>query len=525
MRDYHLPGRSSVFLSNGLCATSHPLAAKTAIDILQRGGNAMDAAIAGAVILGFCEPQMAGIGGDCFVLFSPAGTHDIKAMNGSGKAPMGLFADSLRDKGHKNVPKQSVEAITIPGAIDAFCQLSEDWGKLSLDALLDPAIQYAKEGIPVAPRVAHDWEQAVHKLHPSAVNKFSRSGKALNVGDNFAAIGQAEVLNKIAQAGRDGFYRGDVAKDMVSSLKALGGTHTMEDFAEQRAFYTKPISGSYNCVNLCEHPPNGQGATAILMLNILSEFDLSKFRPFGAERAHLEAEVTKLAYQVRNRIIADPNHTNALEDMLSMQTAKQLASKVDLKKAQASPSMLRETPHKDTVYITVVDKDRMVVSLIYSIFDSFGSGIASNQYGILFHNRGAGFNLITGHANELKPGTRPMHTIIPAMLRKKERIILPFGVMGGQYQPVGHARIVSNIIDYNLSPQEAIDAPRSFYDEGLMKVERGYASHVVQQLHDMGHNVTQDMEAIGGAQAIYIHENGVLEGASDPRKDGCALGY
>ena len=525
MRDYHFPGRSAVFSSNGLCATSHPLAAKTSIDILQKGGNAMDAAIAGALILGFCEPQMAGIGGDCFILFSPAGTHDIKAMNGSGKAPMGLVADTLRDKGHTTVPKQSVEAVTVPGAIDAFCQLSEDWGILGLDKLLAPAIHYAKEGIPVAPRVSYDWQKAIHKLNPSALNKFSRSGKAPNVGDIFTAIGQAEVLNQIAQLGRDGFYRGAVAEDMVSSLNALGGTHTMEDFSEQRAFYTNPVSGSYKYANLVEHPPNGQGATAILMLNILSEFDLSKFPPFGAERAHLEAEVTKVAYHTRNRIIADPDHTHALEEMLSLQTAKKLANTIDLKRVLPSPNMLCEAQHTDTVYITVVDKDRMAVSLIYSIFDSFGSGIASKRYGILFHNRGAGFNLIRDHANELKPRTRPMHTIIPAMLRNKEQVFLPFGVMGGQYQPVGHARIISNIIDYNLSLQEAIDAPRSFCDEGLMKVERSYEPHVVQQLEDIGHNVSQNMEAIGGAQAIYIHESGVLEGASDPRKDGCALGY
>ncbi|MAI58294.1 MAG: gamma-glutamyltransferase [Rhodobacteraceae bacterium] len=525
MRDYHLPGRSAVFSSNGLCATSHPLAAKTAIDILQRGGNAMDAAIAGAVILGFCEPQMAGIGGDCFVLFSPAGSHEIKAMNGSGKAPMGLSSDMLRDKGHNSIPKQGVEAVTIPGAIDAFCQLSCDWGKLGINALLAPAVHYAKEGIPVAPRVGHDWNNAVHKLHPSALDKFSWSGKAPNVGDTFTAKGQAVALNEIQRKGRDGFYTGAVAEDMVFSLNALGGKHTMEDFAQQKAFYTNPISGSYKYANLVEHPPNGQGATAILMLNILSEFDLSKFEPFGAERAHLEAEATKLAYDLRNRIIADPNHTNALDEMLSMQTAKNLAGMIDLKKAQPNLSALSEASHKDTIYITVVDKDRMIVSLIYSIFDSFGSGIASNQYGILFHNRGAGFNLIKGHPNELKPGTRPMHTIIPAILRSKEKIILPFGVMGGQYQPVGHARIVSNFIDYNLSLQEAIDAPRSFSDQGLMKVERGYAPRVAQQLKEMGHNVTQDMEAIGGSQAIYIHGSGVLEGASDPRKDGCALGY
>ncbi len=525
MRDFHLPGRSPVLTANGLCATSHPLAAKTAVNILELGGNAMDAAIAGAVILGICEPQMTGIGGDCFVLFSPAGSQEIKAMNASGKAPSGLNADKLREKGYEKMPRCTADAVTVPGAIDAFCQLSDDWGKLGLDTLLAPSIHYATEGVPVAPRVGHDWKNNVNRLQGAAQHYFSICGNAPKVGDLFQALGQAEVLREIAKKGRDGFYCGAVAEDMVSSLRALGGTHTLEDFADQRAFYTDPISGTYKDTDLIEHPPNGSGATAILMLNILSQFDIASLDPFGTTRAHLEAEATKLAYDARNRIIADPRHTTALEEMLSIDSAKRLADMIDLKKARPHQSALSETYHRDTVYITVVDKDHMVVSLIYSIFESFGSGIATDRYGILFQNRGAGFNLIKGHANELKPQTRPMHTIIPAMLRKEEKVQMTFGVMGGQYQSVGHARVMTNMLDFGLSPQEAIDAPRCFSDDGLMKVERGYAQSVVQELSDMGHQVTQDIEAIGGAQAIYIHENGVLEGASDPRKDGCAIGY
>ena len=525
MRDFHLPGRSPVFSTNGLCATSHPLAAKIAVNILERGGNAMDAAIAGAVLLGICEPQMTGIGGDCFVLFSPAGSKEIKAMNGSGKAPASLNADMLRDKGYEKMPRCTADAVTIPGAIDAFCQLNDDWGKLGLDALLAPSIHYATEGVPVAPRVGHDWAQNVNRLQGAAQQYFSFDGNAPKVGDLFHAPGQAEVLSKIAKNGREGFYSGAVAEDMVSSLRALGGKHSIEDFANQKAFYTDPIRGTYKDTDLMEHPPNGSGATAILMLNILSHFDLASHDPFGAMRAHLEAEATKLAYDARNRIIADAAHTNALEEMLSKDTAKRLAGVIDPKTARLHQNTVSETHHKDTIYITVVDKDRMAVSFIYSIFESFGSGIATNKYGILFQNRGAGFNLSKGHANELKPQTRPMHTIIPAMLCKDDKIQMPFGVMGGQYQSVGHARVTTNILDYGLSPQEAIDAPRCFSDDGVMKVERGYAPKVVQELSDMGHQVTQDMEAIGGSQAIFIHENGVLEGASDPRKDGCAIGY
>ncbi len=525
MRDFHLPGRSPVFAQNGLCATSHPLAAKVALNILESGGNAMDAAIAGAVLLGICEPQMTGIGGDCFVLFSPPGTEKIKAMNGSGKAPIGLSAQIIRDKGHNVIPTQSVDAITVPGAIDAFCQLSNDWGTLGLDTILAPAIKYAREGVPVAPKVAYDWSNAVHRLHDSATSKFSQTGLAPKAGDIFVAPGQAEVLENIALNGREGFYGGKVAEDMVTSLRALGGTHTLKDFGDQRAFYTDPIAGHYKGMDLVEHPPNGQGATAILLLNILAQFNIAALDPFGTQRAHIEAEATKLAYDARNRIIADPKNTTALEEMLSIDTAKRLAVQIDLSKVMAINPGLSEAAHKDTIYITVVDKDRMVVSLIYSIFDSFGSGIASNRYGVLFQNRGAGFNLTQGHANELHGGKRPMHTIIPAILRHNNRVVMPFGVMGGQYQSTGHSRIVSNMLDFSLSPQEAIDAPRCFLEAGTLKIERGYKPEIVQELADLGHSVNQNVPAIGGSQAIFMHESGVLEGASDPRKDGCAIGY
>ncbi len=525
MRDFHLPGRSAVFANDGLCATSHPLAAQTAISVLKEGGNAMDAAIAGAVLLGLCEPQMTGIGGDCFVLFSPAGSNDVRSLNGSGCAPKNLSASMLRDKGHGRVVKQSVDAITVPGAIDAFCQLNSDWGNKSLAEVLAPAIHYARAGVPVAPRVRLDWNRAVSNLHPSAQPYFTIDGRVPNIGELFYAPKQAEVLERIAKEGRDGFYTGEVAHDIVTSLNALGGVHSLEDFAAQRAFYTDPISISYGDIELFEHPPNGQGATAILLLNILSQFDLGQMDPFGAERAHIEAEATKVAYGLRNEIIADPARCTNLDEMLSPETAKALASRINLKVAQKQKVLLDEMHHKDTIYITVVDKDRMAVSLIYSIFDSFGSGIASEKYGILLQNRGAGFSLKSGHANELIGGNRPMHTIIPAILQKDGQTMMPFGVMGGQYQSTGHARFVTNFVDFGLSPQEAIDAPRSFAEDNILKVERGYAPEVVQSLSDMGHDIVQDMEPIGGAQAIQIHENGVLEGASDPRKDGCALGY
>ena len=525
MRDFHLPGRSPVLATNGICATSHPLAAKTAIDILERGGNAMDAAIAGAVLLGICEPQMTGIGGDCFALFSPPGSDHIHAYNGSGRAPAAADAAALRERGAAAVPLYSADAVTIPGAIHAFCTLSDEHGKLGLDAVLAPTIRYADEGVPVAPRVAWDWAASAPVLKDHALTHYLPGGTPPAPGTLFRAPGQAEVLRRVAAEGASAFYEGEVAEDMLACLAAGGGAHDAADFAAHAGDAAEPIGGTYKGRELIEHPPNGQGATAILMLNILAQFDIAAMDPTGSERIHIEAEATKLAYDLRNRIIADPDHTARTEVMLSMDTARSLAAMIDPQKAMTSASVMTEAMHRDTVYITVVDKDRMAVSLIYSIFHGFGSGIASEKFGILMQNRGAGFTLEDGHPNVLAGGKRPFHTIIPGMLRENGRVRMPFGVMGGGYQPAGHARIVSNLMDFGMDPQRAVDAPRAFADTGQLRVERGYSDAVRADLATLGHDVVIPDEAIGGAQAIDIRPDGVLEGASDPRKDGCALGY
>ncbi|WP_225026428.1 gamma-glutamyltransferase family protein [Xinfangfangia pollutisoli] len=524
MRDFHLPGRSAVHATNGMAATSHPLAALTAIEVLKAGGNAADAAIAAAMVLNVAEPQMCGLGGDCFVLLKPPGDERVIALNGSGRAPLGLDADQIRAEGHATVPIHGIHSVTLPGAVDAFCRLNADWGLLGLDQLLAPAIHYADAGIPVSPRTAFDWATDIADLQGDALEFYSLGGKAPVAGQLFRAPGLAEVMRRIAAEGRQGFYDGEVAEDMIASLQALGGRHTQEDLAVTRCDLAAPIEGSYGGVDLLEHPPNGQGATAILMLNILAQFDLKSLDPLGAARAHLEAEAAKLAYDARNRFIAD--RTARLDHMLSVETAQRLAALIDPKRAMPDAHPVSEAVHKDTVYLTVVDRDRMAVSLIYSVFWGFGSGLASRKFGINFQNRGAGFTLERGHPNEAGPGKRPMHTIIPAMLRQGGRVIMPFGVMGGAYQPNGHARVVSNLTDYGMELQEALDAPRCFAagEEG-MQVERGYSNAVRAELAEMGHPVTLPDTPIGGAQAIVIGQDGVLTGASDPRKDGCALGY
>ncbi len=524
MRDFHLPGRSPVYGSNGMASTSNPLSSKVAIQILEAGGNAVDAAIGAALLQGLLEPQMAGIGGDCFILLSPAGSEEIIALNGSGRAPEKLCAKQIRDAGHSVMPIRGVESITMPGAIDAFCTLSSDYGKLGLKASLAPAIHYMKTGVPIAPRTSFDWILAESELKGAARDFYLIKGKAPQAGQIFQAPMQAKVLEKIADKGRDGFYKGEVAEDMVSSLNAIGGSHSLEDFANVRCNYTTPISGKYGSIEMFEHPPNGQGATAICINNILSHFDISSMDAFGVQRTHIEAEATKLAYDARNRFIADKS--SRIDHMLSMETAKNLASLIDTKSVLVNTKSITESVHKETICLTIVDKDLMSVSLIYSVFHSFGSGFASSKFGINFQNRGAGFTLEENHPNEAGAKKRPMHTIIPGMLKENEKIIMPFCVMGGAYQATGHSRFVSNFVDFKLHPQSSIDSPRSFADGNFLKIERGYKNNVCQGLTDLGHNLIVPDTPIGGAQAVYIdYKNGTLVGASDARKDGASLGY
>ena len=527
MRDFHMPGRSAVWADNGMCATSHPLASMVAIDTLKRGGNAVDAAIAGAVLLGLCEPQMTGIGGDLFALVKPAGSETPVALNGSGRAPAGFDAAALRAAGHAAIPPRTAHAVTVPGAVDAFDKLSARFGKLGLADSLAPSIAYMRAGVPIAPRVASDYLEGPEVLQGVARDVFLKAGKPLAPGDRLALPKQAEALERIAAQGRDGFYTGEVAADMVATLRAHGGTHTEEDFAATEATWGSPIQGGYRGMDILEHAPNGQGAAALLLAAILEKFDIAAMDPFGVQRAHIEAEASKLAYDARNRLIADIDHMADPAALQDPALADALAALIDPKRAMPTPPPTEGIHHKDTIYITVVDRDRMAVSLIYSIFMDFGSGIATDRFNILLHNRGAGFTLTPGHPNEAGPGKRPMHTILPGMFAQNGRILAPFGVMGGQYQATGHARLVSNLVDFGMDVQQALDAPRCFSDpSGEMRMENGYAPEVCAALAEMGHNVVAPPTAIGGAQIIRIDpETGVLEGASDPRKDGCALGY
>ena len=528
MHNYQGPGRSVAFARQAMCCTSHPFAAKAALDILGCGGNAVDAAIAGAVVLGLCEPMMTGLGGDAFAIIHTPGADRMIGLNGSGRAPAALDAALLRGQGLKSVPLESVHSVTLPGAIDAFDRLLKDWGKLDFAAVLAPAIHYAETGIPVCHRTAIDWATFGGRLHGPGKKHYLHNGQRYVAGQTYASPAQAEALRLIAREGRDAFYRGDIMEDMLATLRAAGGLHSADDFDNVAAMYVDPIEITYRGLDLVELPPNGQGATALLMAKILERFDVHALDPVGAKRVHLEAEAARLAYGARNRFIGDPEDAEVeLSHMLSEKTADDFAALIDLKRANPAIDERAEAVHKDTVYICVVDQDRMAVSLIYSLFYPFGSGLASDRFGIAFQNRGTGFNLIEGHVNELKGGRRPLHTLIPGFLRQRQESVTPFGVMGGPYQAAGHAHLVSNIVDFGMDLQEAIDGPRSFADPatGTLSLEAGFSESVAAELTSMGHKVVRAPIGMGGAQAISVNlKTGLLTGATDPRKDGVALG-
>jgi gamma-glutamyltranspeptidase/glutathione hydrolase len=529
MHHYQGPGRSVAFSAKGMCSTSHPLAAMTALDIMRQGGNAVDAAVAGAVVLGLCEPMMCGLGGDVFAMLSLPGRNGIVGLNGSGHAPAALGAGLLREQGHGCMPLASVNAITLPGAVEAFDRLVRDWGRLELGEVLGPAIRVAEEGVPVCHRSARDWETFAGRLWGTGVSHYLDGGRPYRAGQRFASPAQAEALRLIARDGKDAFYRGAIMQDMLSTLNAAGGLHSAEDFAAVESDYVEPISVDYRGFTLTELPPNGQGVTALLLAKILERFDIGKMDPNGARRIHLEAEATRLAYDARDRFVGDPvSSMLRLDHMLSDSTADALAALIDPDHAQPTIRERAEAVHRDTVCICVVDEDRCAVSLIYSIFWPFGSGLASERYGISFQNRGAGFSLTEGHVNELKGGKRPLHTLIPGFAERRGEYLMPFGVMGGAYQATGHAHLLSNLADFEMDIQAAIDAPRSFADPvtGKLMLEIGFGDDVAASLSKMGHEVERAKIGMGGAQAIQIDiKRGILVGGTDPRKDGVALGY
>jgi gamma-glutamyltranspeptidase/glutathione hydrolase len=426
------------------------------------------------------------------------------------------------------VPTYGVHAVTVPGLVDTWCRVHEDHGSKPLAELLAPAIRYAEEGYVVADRVAFDWQAVADRLAaiPNVDAVLLPNGKAPRAGDKMRDPRLAETLRKIAKQGRAGFYAGSVAEDIVDHLKTLGGVHEMDDFAAASGEYVEPISTTYRGVDIFQLPPNNQAITALIMLNVLGGFDLGKLDPVGAERMHLEIEAGRLAYRDRNALIGDPKHVKVpVKELLSADYATRLRGLIDRDKAISTlpPPLMQNS---DTVYLCVVDRDRNAVSMINSTYHSFGSGVVAPKSGVILQNRGSSFKLDPKHPNCIAPGKRPMHTIMPGMAVKDGRALMPFGVMGGDYQPFGHVHLLTNILDFGMDPQAALDCARVFYDSGHVEAEHGISEATVRGLQQRGHSVVEAPEPHGGGQAIMIDPtSGTLTAGSDPRKDGCALGY
>ena len=525
-RDFQLPGRSPVISCDGMAATSHPLATLAAVDTLRAGGTAADAAVAAVATLCVVEPHMTGIAGDCFCLVSEP-DKPVWGYNGSGRAGAKSSAEILRGKGMDVIGMTSVHAVTVPGSIEAWDEILKAHGRFGLDRALQPAIKYAEGGFPVAARVAWDWERQLAKLKadPGATRHYLFDGKAPKEGDVIRLPALAQTLKTIAAKGARALYEGEIADDIVATVAARGSFLTAEDFAAHRGDAVTPISTNYRGLDLVEIPPNGQGIVALVMLNILENFDLAALDPTGPERFHLVLEAARLGFAVRDSHIADPAHMRiGVDGLLDKTFGKKLAGLIDMKRRARLPSA--PTPGSDTVYLTVVDRDRRAVSFINSLYSGFGVGICTEKTGIMLTNRGACFTLEDGHPNMFGPNKRPMHTIIPAMAMRNGRCDMTFGVMGAHYQPMGHVQLVNNMLDYGMDVQQAIDCPRFFFEGEKTDVERGTPVATIAGLKQRGHDVVTAASPWGGAQAIKIDwDRGVLIAGSEPRKDGCALGY
>jgi gamma-glutamyltranspeptidase / glutathione hydrolase len=525
MRDFVFPGRSMVAARSAAVATSHALASASAISVLARGGNAFDAAIAACAVLCVVESHMTGIGGDCFVLFRPAATGRIQALNGSGRTPGAASIEELSGLGGAEIPRRSPQAITIPGAVDAWWRLHGDHGRLPWRELFAAAIDYAENGYPIAPRVAWDWarERELIMSDPGLRGIVAPDGRIPVAGDIHRQPALAATLRTIADGGRAGFYEGKVAKSLVGYLRAMGGRHSLEDFTSQHAEIVEPVSTDYRGYRIFECPPNGQGIAALVALNILRGLSLERLPE--AEWLHLVCEAIKQGYAVRDGSIADPAHARVpVEAMLSEDFAARLRRNVTAGIAR-SVAPIEDVEHKDTTYLCAIDREGNAISFINSLFSPFGTGLAEPETGIFLHNRGTSFRSFPGHVNTYAARKRPMHTIIPGMISRDGRLVSAFGVMGGHYQAAGHVTLLSRIIDRGLDIQEAIDAPRVFPFGGKLQIESSVPAALREALASAGHVLEPLDRPLGGAQCIWLSETGAILAGSDGRKDGCALGF
>ena len=530
--------RSEVIGQHGMVATSHPLATQIGIDVLKKGGTAIDAAIAANIALGLMEPTGSGIGGDLFAIVWDAKKQKLFGLNASGPAPQSISLDYFKQQKLAKIPPFGPLPVTVPGAVDGWVKLHEKFGNQSFASLFKPTIDYAKKGHPVTETIAYylDRSKEIFKQYPNFPEVWMKDGETTGKGDIFKNPQLANTLEIIAENGRAGFYEGEVAKTIADFIQAQGGFLTYEDLANFNSEWVEPVSTNYRGYDVWELPPNGQGMVALQILNILENFDVKKMGLFSSDYVHLFTEAKKLAFADRAKHYADPNFSKIpIEQLVSKSYAKERAALIDLAKAaQVDESGIPNGG--DTIYLTAADQFGNMISLIQSNYRGMGSGMVPPGLGFMLQDRGELFSLEEDHANVIEGGKRPFHTIIPAFVTKDNKPYLSFGVMGGATQPQAHAQIIINLIDFGYNLQEAGDAPRLVHsgssqptdeimlDGGSLSLETGFGTAIEEALKEKGHKLQYQKGIFGGYQAIMI-EDGVYFGASESRKDGQASGY
>jgi gamma-glutamyltranspeptidase / glutathione hydrolase len=517
----------------GIVATSQTLASQAGAQVLARGGSAMDAAIAANAVLGVVEPESCGMGGDLFAIYWDVKTHKLTAINSSGWAPTGLTIDFLKGLGEKGMPQEGIQSVTVPGCVEGWSKLHKKFGKLPWSDLFQPAIYYAEHGFPVTEMIGEAWKMEEAKLakERNAKSVLLRDGKAPQIGDVFKNPQMASALKLVAGQGAPAFYKGAIAQAILKTSQRLGGKMTAADLAEFEAEWVEPLSTEYHGWKVYELPPSGQGIAALQMLNILSQFPLASYQPRSVEELLTQIEAQNLAYADLHHFVADMRFAKVpVAGMLSMDYARERAKLIDPNKASCEEAAgSPKTMAGDTIYLSVVDREGNIVSLIQSVYQHFGSGVVVDDYGFALQNRGGLFEVDPQHPNALAPRKRPFHTIIPAFMEKGD-VHMGFGIMGGLNQAQAHAQFVSNIVDHGMNIQSALEAPRftrKVFGGCEVMVESRIPQSVRDALAAKGHQIKLQgdfsSEMGGGQMVIHNTATGVNWGASDPRKDGSAI--